>query len=139
MDILYLEYWGIDQYLLEPCCALKYFPQLEMSQNEKDEDLEIKKKMLQLSEEEDFGSSKIGRLRSLIWSTLEYPWTSKVSKLSILLYKIIVIVYFSWPNIWPSSPCPWCCCPPSPSSSPPRRSCRRMQMDKLSIQMSSLY
>ena len=135
MFLLYLEYWGIDQFLLEPCCALKYFPQLETSQNEKEEDLQIKKKMLELYEEEDFGSSNIGRLRSWVWSTLEYPWTSRVGwKLSL---KKIFLTCFSWLNIWLSSLCLWWCCPPSPSSSPPWRSFRKTPMVKLSILMSS--
>ena len=29
------EYWGIDELLLEPCCALKYYPEIETCVNEK--------------------------------------------------------------------------------------------------------
>ena len=29
---------------MEPCCALKYFPELDVSQSEKDGDLDAKKK-----------------------------------------------------------------------------------------------
>ena len=25
-----LDYWGIDELLLEPCCALKYYPEIEL-------------------------------------------------------------------------------------------------------------
>ena len=25
-----LEYWGLDELLLEPCCALKYYPEVEI-------------------------------------------------------------------------------------------------------------
>ena len=25
-----LEYWGIDELLLEPCCALKFYPEIEL-------------------------------------------------------------------------------------------------------------
>ena len=25
-----MEYWGIDELLLEPCCALKYYPEIEL-------------------------------------------------------------------------------------------------------------
>ena len=39
-----LEYWGIDELMMEPCCALKYFPELEVCQSEKDGDLDAKKK-----------------------------------------------------------------------------------------------
>ena len=26
-----LEYWAVDEYSLEPCCALKYFPEVRLS------------------------------------------------------------------------------------------------------------
>ena len=81
IDDLDMEYWGIDQYTLDPCCALKYFPQLETGQNEKDEDLDAKKKVLEVSEEEDFGSSNVGILRAWLWNTLEYPWKSNVRRI----------------------------------------------------------
>ena len=25
-----LEYWAIDELIMEPCCALKYFPKIEV-------------------------------------------------------------------------------------------------------------
>ena len=37
-----LEYWIIDDLLLEPCCSLKYFPEVEVCQSEKDGDLQAK-------------------------------------------------------------------------------------------------
>lgn len=30
-----LEYWGIDELMMEPCCALKYYPEIEQCVNEK--------------------------------------------------------------------------------------------------------
>ena len=30
-----LEYWGIDELMMEPCCALKYYPEIEICHNEK--------------------------------------------------------------------------------------------------------
>ena len=30
-----LEYWGIDELMMEPCCALKYYPEIEICVNEK--------------------------------------------------------------------------------------------------------
>ena len=69
------EYWGIDELDLEPCCALKYFPALDVCQSEKDGDLDAKKQAMEQAEEEDFGSSKFGKWRSWMWNTIEYPWT----------------------------------------------------------------
>ena len=93
-----LEYWRIDPYSLgelkwllndnwkiyllcpEPCCALKYFPEVDIRQNEKDMDLRAKVKAMETAEEEDFGSSSISEIRSWLWNTLEYPWTSKLAQ-----------------------------------------------------------
>ena len=30
-----LEYWIIDELMMEACCALKYYPQMDLCQNEK--------------------------------------------------------------------------------------------------------
>ena len=37
-----LEYWGIDELMMEPCCALKYYPEIETCVNEK----QVKKEIL---------------------------------------------------------------------------------------------
>ena len=54
-----LEYWNVDEYSLEACCALKYFPEVDFRQNEKDMDLSAKIKAMETAEEEDFGNSSI--------------------------------------------------------------------------------
>ena len=74
------EYWGIDELLIESCCSLKYFPQLDVCQNEKIGDEEAKRKAEEKMKREDFGNSKLGRLRSWMWETIEYPWTSSVAQ-----------------------------------------------------------
>ena len=69
-----LEYWVIDELIMEACCALKYFPQIEViaivihhqrnhdehpdqiCQNEKDGDILAAKKEMKLADEEDFGN-----------------------------------------------------------------------------------
>ena len=58
-----LEYWSIDELIMEPCCALKYYPQIDVCQSEKDGDIASKNKELELAEEEDFGPSWRGQLR----------------------------------------------------------------------------
>ena len=75
-----LEYWAVDEYTLEPCCALKYFPevglvmvhfimikylivwQVDICQSEKDGDLQAKLQAIKTAEEEDFGQSQIGQV-----------------------------------------------------------------------------
>ncbi len=43
-------------------------------------DLKSKQKEKELAEEEDFGNTTWGRLRSWLWNTMEYPWTSKLAQ-----------------------------------------------------------
>ena len=66
-----LDYWGIDELLIESCCSLKYFPQLEICTNEKLGDNQAKKKTEENLEKENFGDSKIGLFRSWLWDTIE--------------------------------------------------------------------
>lgn len=93
-----LEYWGLDELGMEPCCALKYYPQIDVCQTEKDGDIAAKKKELELATEEDFGNSRIGQARSWLWNTLEYPVTSKFAQivaffsLSMVLLSTITFV-----------------------------------------------
>ena len=93
-----LDYWGIDPFSLEPCCALKYFPEVDISQNEKDGDKEAKMKAIETATEEDFGSSTLSQWRSWLWNTMEYPWSSKLAQchavfsLSMVLLSTITFV-----------------------------------------------
>ena len=88
-----LEYWGLDDIgSMEPCCALKYFPELDICQSEKDDDLDAKKRALEQAEEEDFGSSQWGQWRSVLWSTIEYPWTSQLAQFLALFSLSMVII-----------------------------------------------
>ena len=66
-----LDYWGIDELLIESCCSLKYFPQLEICTNEKLGDNQAKRKTEENLEKENFGDSKIGLFRSWLWDTIE--------------------------------------------------------------------
>ena len=75
-----LDYWGIDELLIESCCSLKYFPQLEICTNEKLGDIQAKRAAEENLERENFGDSKMGRFRSWLWDTIEYPWTSNIAQ-----------------------------------------------------------
>ena len=76
-----IHYWGIDELLIESCCSLKYYPQLEVCQNERSGDREAKKMTEEKMKEENFGTSKFGRFRSWLWDTIEYPWSSNTAQL----------------------------------------------------------
>ena len=87
-----LEYWGIDPFSLEPCCALKYFPEVDSSQSEKDGDLEAKMKAIEQAEEEDFGSSTLSHWRGWLWSTMEYPWSNGLAQFLALFSLSMVLL-----------------------------------------------
>ena len=71
-----LDYWGIDELFLDPCCALKYYPERENCQNELEGERMSKEKEAQRKIDEDFGSSCVGRTRKFLWNLTEYPETS---------------------------------------------------------------
>ena len=77
-----LEYWGIDELLLEPCCALRYYPEIELCVKEVEGEEISRKKVRERKEQEDFGDSKLGRVRKYLWNMTEYPETSKAAQVS---------------------------------------------------------
>jgi len=87
-----LEYWGIDELMMEPCCALKYYPEIETCVNEKQGDLKQKHKEKELAEDENFGDSTPALIRSWLWNVMEYPWTSKTAQFNAFFSLGMVIV-----------------------------------------------
>ena len=58
------EYWGLDELDLEPCCALKFYPNIEICNTQIEGDIEDKMKEEQEKLAEDFfGDDKLGRIR----------------------------------------------------------------------------
>ena len=87
-----IEYWGVDDLTMEPCCALKYFSEVDVCQNEKDGEIAAKIQETELAEDEDFGKSCLGQWRSWLWNTLEYPWTSWLAQVVTLTSLSMVLV-----------------------------------------------
>ena len=87
-----LEYWWVDEEVMEACCALKYYPKIEICQSEKEGDIATKRKEIELAEEEDFGMSDLGQLRSFIWNTMEYPWTSTTAQFMAYFSLMMVLI-----------------------------------------------
>ena len=56
-------YWGLDELNLEPCCALKFYPQVELCNTQIEGDLKEKIKEEEEKKAEDFGNSKLGQFR----------------------------------------------------------------------------
>ena len=75
------DYWGLDEIFLQPCCALKYFPQTVKATREQDEEKIERLQYSQRLRAENFGSDLLGKLRSRIWDLLEYPETSRPAQI----------------------------------------------------------
>ena len=74
-NTIYLILHGI-----EPCCALKYYPEIEICVKEQKGEQEAKRKEAQRLEDENFGAHMCGRLRTFLWNLMEYPETSKAAQ-----------------------------------------------------------
>lgn len=75
-----LEYWQIDELILEPCCALKYYPEIELCVKEQKGEQEAKAKETQRLKDENFGTSRWGKVRTYLWNVMEYPETSRTAQ-----------------------------------------------------------
>ena len=77
-----LKYWGIDELLLDPCCALRHYPEMEQTKKEIARAIKIEIEEKERSLYEDFGDSWIGGIRSCIWNLTEYPESSIMARVS---------------------------------------------------------
>jgi len=87
-----LNYWGIDELLIEPCCAVKYYPEMETCENELFMEEDETSKDAARAKEEDFGQTKLGRLRKTLWDLFEYPSTSKGAQFIACFSLLMIIV-----------------------------------------------
>ena len=78
-----LEYWGIDKNLMDACCALRHYPELERSEKEAKKGRENRLLAARTAREEDFGLSKIGRCRTFLWNLTKYPERSLAARVRI--------------------------------------------------------
>jgi hypothetical protein len=87
-----LEYWNISQFLLDPCCTVKYYPAIAEADQEivgqKISDLKYEKRM----QEEDFGDTQTGRIRKYLWDLTEYPETSLAARAFAFISMSVVII-----------------------------------------------
>ena len=93
-----LEYWMIDEDDMEPCCSMKYYEEVVACQTEKEEVNENAERVKEEAAEGNFGSSKLGKLRSFIWCTLENPGSAPLAKVwavvSMLLVLLSTVLFF---------------------------------------------
>ena len=60
------QYWGLDELDLEPCCALKYYPEIEVCRLQTEGDAQQNQKDQEEESEAYFGNGKLARLRFVI-------------------------------------------------------------------------
>ena len=56
-------YWGLEELNLEACCALKFYPQIEVCNTQIESDVAEKLKEEKEMQAENFGGSKIAKIR----------------------------------------------------------------------------
>mgnify|MGYP001462250007 CR=1 FL=1 len=82
-----LEYWGIDKLLLDACCAIRHYPEMEIRRRE----YEASKKNFEREERRrigaDFGDSSFARYRAMVWNSMEYPESSIPARVGNRYYK----------------------------------------------------
>ena len=100
-------YWGLEELELEACCALKFYPQIETCNTQIESDIAEKLKEEAEKNEEEFGDSKVAKirfihgfclyseplfLRTCLWDFLEKPWTSSAAQVYALASLGVILV-----------------------------------------------
>ena len=109
------EYWELDELDLEPCCALKFYPNIEICNTQIEGDIQVcpsthninylraamkkitlitKDKLKEEQEKlaENFGDGKVGEVRSYVWDLMEKPWTSDAAQWYAVFSMMIVLI-----------------------------------------------
>jgi len=87
-----MEYWQIDELLLDPCCALKYYPEIETCSTEIEGEKETERKYQERLVAEDFGGSPVGKIRKYLWNLTEYPETSIAARITAFTSMSVVVI-----------------------------------------------
>lgn len=85
-----LEYWGIHEFYLEPCCQHKYYQRKELVMEEmrKEDDL-LRERII----EENFGCC-CPLMRKKVWDLMEKPQTSKAARVKQNKNKVFILKEF---------------------------------------------
>ena len=68
-----LEYWGFEKLLLESCCTLKYFSEIDQCAKEMEDEKMADEKIKERRAAED----RSGKIQKYLWNLVENPETSK--------------------------------------------------------------
>ena len=84
-----LEYWGIDELALQPCCALRYYSDLKLCVGDVEGEEAALKKEHKRQIAEDFGSNRSGILRKYLWNLTEYPESSNYAWVCKAIFQLL--------------------------------------------------
>ena len=81
-----LEFWGIEEYYLEPCCLNKF----NLRKDQVLEEMRKEKEYMNSDALEVFGDNRYNLARKFVWNLLEKPDSSKAAKVSLLETFLVV-------------------------------------------------
>lgn len=79
-----MEYWGVDDLYLEPCCVQRYYQQRELL----NWDHQIKKE----EENEYFRPGRVGKFQKILWDLFEKPHTSLGARIVAIISITFIII-----------------------------------------------
>ena len=85
-----MAYWGLDELTIEPCCAVKFYPEIEVCMKEIEMEESEKEREIEREKLEDFGDSFVGRYRKMLWNLFEYPSTSRAAQVRTRISTIFI-------------------------------------------------
>ena len=84
-----MEYWGVDDLYLEPCCVQRYYQQRELL----NWDHQVKKE----EEPEFFRPGRLGKLQKILWDLFEKPHTSLGARVTMTKRSTLIRRYLTLP------------------------------------------
>ena len=75
-----MAYWEMDELALEPCCAVRFYPEVEVCIKEISMEETEKQREIEREKLEDWGDSGVGKYRKILWNLFEYPSTSRAAQ-----------------------------------------------------------
>ena len=83
-----LEYWMLDEYLMEDCCSERFFSKRDLVV----EEMEETAAKLEVDDEEDFGTGMFAKYQKQMWDLIEKPDTSPAAQVISVLSTLFVAV-----------------------------------------------
>ena len=89
-----LEYWMLDEYLMEDCCSERFFSKRDLVV----EEMEETAAKLEVDDEEDFGTGMFAKYQKQMWDLIEKPDTSPAAQVISVLSRVSSFQKFCQPQ-----------------------------------------